>query len=70
MGAMCLWGLSMAYWWAQAYRGEIADAFSWYERANASHSNGFMYVKCMPEMARFRADPRYKSPLLKVNLLE
>jgi TolB-like protein len=56
--------------WAHAYREELDQAFAWYERAYAAHSNGFMYIKCMPEMVKFRADPRYTALLRELKLPE
>jgi hypothetical protein len=55
---------------AYAYRGERAKAFDWLDRAVVQRDPGLINLKTDPLFAGLRGDPRYKTVLRKMNLLE
>jgi TolB-like protein/Flp pilus assembly protein TadD/predicted Ser/Thr protein kinase len=53
---------------AHAYRGELDDAFAWFERAFRQHNAGMRWFKVDPMLNKVRGDPRYKTMLVKMKL--
>jgi hypothetical protein len=56
--------------WVHAYRGELDQAFDWFDRAYALHLYGMTDLKCRRADVPFFRDPRYKALLRKMKLPE
>jgi hypothetical protein len=53
--------------WTHLGLGEIDEAFTWMERAGDRRDRMVLHVRTYPFMDSFRADPRYKVLLRKLN---
>jgi adenylate cyclase len=56
--------------WVHAHRGEIDDAFAWFDKALDKHDPSMLDLRCMPGATAFVGDARYKLLLSKVKLPE
>jgi TolB-like protein/tetratricopeptide (TPR) repeat protein len=56
--------------WIHAYRGELDQAFEWFDRAYSLHLYGMTDLKCRRAEVAFFRDPRYKALLRKMKLPE
>jgi tetratricopeptide (TPR) repeat protein len=55
---------------AYAYRGEVAQAFAWLDRAYSQKDTTLYQIKYDPFFKNLKGDPRYKAFLRKMNLPE
>jgi TolB-like protein len=56
--------------WIHAYRGELDQAFEWFDKAYSLHLYGMTDLKCRRAEVPFFHDPRYRALLRKMKLPE
>jgi len=56
--------------WIHAYRGELDQAFEWFDKAYSLHLYGMTDLKCRRAEVPFFHDPRYEALLRKMKLPE
>jgi TolB-like protein len=53
-----------------ASRGQLDEAFAWFERAYRQHDNSLQEVRVDPMLKNVQADPRFRQLLLKMKLTD
>jgi tetratricopeptide (TPR) repeat protein len=57
-----------AFLWAYLGMGNKDEAFAWFERAYADHSNSLISLKVNPAYDPLRSDPRFQDLMRRVGL--